>query len=316
MASSESPAVARRRVRLAVRAAREQASLTQGQVAEEMEWSHSKVMRIESGEVTIAPNDLRPLLTYLGVADRSVVDDLIQAAKISRRRSAWWDEPRFRDHLTPATRHLVQYEAGAAVIRHFQTMIVPGPLQIPSYAQAILDSYRHELSDEDIRVRVDTRMRRRETLLTRRDRPEILLLLDESVIRRRVGGLRVMGDQLTELTRLIRDKRVSIRILPFTVEGPLPLFGAYELYDLGGATGDTVLYRENHLADELVEDQVIVDRHLPVFEQLWNAAVDEPTTADMIADATKSFLADAPSADSRPRGVAETRPQRRRKTSG
>ena len=62
MTSPESPAGARRRVRLAVREAREARGLTQGQVAEAMEWSQSKVIRIESGEVTISPNDLRPLL--------------------------------------------------------------------------------------------------------------------------------------------------------------------------------------------------------------------------------------------------------------
>ena len=58
----DSPAIARRRVRLAVRDARLDKKLTQSEVAEAMEWSLSKVMRIESGEVTISPNDLRPLL--------------------------------------------------------------------------------------------------------------------------------------------------------------------------------------------------------------------------------------------------------------
>ncbi len=69
MAEGDSPTVARRRVRLAIREARDAAGLTQSQVAEAMEWSHSKVIRIENGEVTIYPNDLRPLLSYLRVSD-------------------------------------------------------------------------------------------------------------------------------------------------------------------------------------------------------------------------------------------------------
>src|SRR4030095_1797389 len=108
---SESPASARRRVRLAVRHAREHLGLTQSQVAEAMEWSLSKVMRIESGEVTIAPNDLRPLLAYLGVVGPAEVTALVEAAKISRQRAStartdWWDESPYRDTMTSAMRQL------------------------------------------------------------------------------------------------------------------------------------------------------------------------------------------------------------------
>src|ERR671926_1562016 len=103
MPEGDSPTVARRRVRLAIREARDAAGLTQSQVAEAMEWSHSKVIRIENGEVSISPNDLRPLLNYLGVKDRTVVADLVADARIARtrQRQAWYQTPRFREHLTP-----------------------------------------------------------------------------------------------------------------------------------------------------------------------------------------------------------------------
>src|SRR5436853_5521548 len=111
MPSGELPAVARRRVRLALRHAREQRGLTQGQVAEAMEWSLSKVMRIESGEVTIAPNDLRPLLAYLSISHKPTVEAMVEDARTSRRRrQTWWDEPEYREHLTPALRLLSQFE--------------------------------------------------------------------------------------------------------------------------------------------------------------------------------------------------------------
>jgi transcriptional regulator with XRE-family HTH domain len=69
MSTADTPAVARRRVRLALRAAREAKGLTQGQVADEMEWSLSKVMRIEKGDVNISPADLRVLLGYFDLTD-------------------------------------------------------------------------------------------------------------------------------------------------------------------------------------------------------------------------------------------------------
>jgi transcriptional regulator with XRE-family HTH domain len=83
MAEGVSPTVARRRVRLALREAREGNGLTQGQVAEQMEWSLGKVIRIESGEVSISVNDLRPLLTFLGV-NRAEIDSLVADARIAR----------------------------------------------------------------------------------------------------------------------------------------------------------------------------------------------------------------------------------------
>src|SRR4029453_14254658 len=84
MAEGDSPTIARRRVRLALREARERADLTQLQVAEEMEWSLSKVIRIENGDVSISPNDLKPLLGYLGIKDRALIAALIADAKIAR----------------------------------------------------------------------------------------------------------------------------------------------------------------------------------------------------------------------------------------
>src|SRR5882724_4466747 len=104
MAEDVSPTVARRRLRLAVREAREKAKLTQQEVAEQMEWSSSKVIRIENGDVTIAPNDLRPLLAFLSIRDKAVIGAHMSDAKIARRRqrAAWYTKPEIREHLTPA----------------------------------------------------------------------------------------------------------------------------------------------------------------------------------------------------------------------
>ena len=146
MSAADSPAVARRRVRLAVREARENAGLTQGQVAEAMEWSLSKVMRIESGEVTVALNDLKALLAYVHVTDPTTVATLLDSARAAKQRKMWWDEPQYREHLTPSLRQLVQYEVEATTIRGFSMTLIPGHLQITEYATAILEKYSRDLS--------------------------------------------------------------------------------------------------------------------------------------------------------------------------
>ena len=110
MAQGNSPAGARRRVRLALREARPRLNQTQNDVAETMEWSLCKVRRIEKGDVTVAPNDLPPLLAWLGVRGKERVDDLAQAAEISGQCR---DEPRFPDHVAAPLPQCVGHEAEA-----------------------------------------------------------------------------------------------------------------------------------------------------------------------------------------------------------
>src|SRR5689334_5249223 len=285
----DSPAVARRRVRLAIRDARLAKGDTQTDVAEAMEWSLSKVMRIESGEVTISPNDLRPLLAYLGVRNRQVVDDLVQAAKASKSRRQWWDEPRFRDNLTPAVRQLIQYETEASEARHFCVALIPGRLQTDAYARQLLGHYSDELSPEAMAVRLEARARRRDQLLSRRERPKIYLLLDESVLLRQIGSREIMGEQLSELSKYADEGWLTVRIAPFNK--PAPTLGPYELLYLGADDAQhAVMYRESELHDELVDDPGLTTRHRLVWDRFWFSSIDEENSAHLLHNRGEWFL--------------------------
>jgi transcriptional regulator with XRE-family HTH domain len=285
---SDSPAGARRRVRLALRRARDERGFTQGQVAEAMEWSLSKVMRIESGDVTISPNDLRPLLAHLGITDRAGVEALIQDARLARRRQMWWDEPKFRQHLTPNMRQQIQYEAEAIACHLFASVVIPGMLQTREYAQATLDGFADVLSADEIGTRVQARMRRRADFLNRREPPEVCVLLDESVTRRRIADDRITADQLLDLLELARQGRLDVRIWPFAQPGPPMMLGPFELLTLPG--GDDVMYRESMLLDEIVEDRANVGRHRISFDKQWQAALDAPASFVMLEACAKDLL--------------------------
>src|SRR5882672_10352870 len=122
MTSVESPAVARRRLCKTLRALREGRGVTQAQVATALDWSPSKVIRIERGDVTISRNDLTALLSFYDVGDPEVVGRLVEEARTARRRG-WWAEPRFREHLSPAMVQLLQYETEAQEIRSFHSAL-------------------------------------------------------------------------------------------------------------------------------------------------------------------------------------------------
>jgi transcriptional regulator with XRE-family HTH domain len=287
MTSGESPMIARRRVRLALREAREALDLTQSDVAEAMEWSLSKVIRIEGGEVSISPNDLRPLLAYLRIKDRKTIDGLIADAKMSRvrQRRFWWQEAPFREHLTPGTQRLIEFEREAVAIRYFAIYIIPGVLQTKLFAQAVLQQWQFGLSPEDIKVRLDTRMRRRNDMLTRTDAPTLSVLLDESLVWRPYGGRAVLIDQLTDLHRLASEGRLALRVVPFSMEAPLPTYGAFDLMYLkeDGDDENAVLYREFEFTDEIVEDRNRAAQYHTRFDELWHASMTEADTIDLLS---------------------------------
>jgi len=286
MAEEVSPTVARRRLRLAVREARDRAGKTQQEVAEEMEWSASKVIRIENGDVTIAPNDLRPLLTYLGVTDRALIAALTADAKIARKRQrqAWYQGPGYREYLSLPTKRLIEYEVEAAAIRYWSVFYMPGPLQTADYARANLESF----DDDDISERqrhylAEARRLRSEVVLQRLGTLKIFALLDESVFRRPLGGPNVFLGQLREMHRLATDELIKVRMVPFDFEAAVTNNATFDLVSLDeGDDGSEVLYREVGLGDEIIEDRTTTRRHHARFDKIWNDASTEGDTIDFM----------------------------------
>lgn len=279
MPEGDSPTIARRRVRLALREAREHADLTQLQVAEEMEWSLSKVIRIENGDVSISPNDLKPLLSYLGIRDKTAVAALVADARIARtrQRQAWYQTPEFRENLTDATRKLIEYEHEATEIRSYGIYYIPGPLQTPDYARALMTRFEDELSPDQIDRRVAARKLRREGVLSRAESGQVrfLVMLDESVLRRTIGGPVIFAAQLRELRELITKNVITLRMVPFTLDAPVTNNASFDLMTL--SEGE-VLYRETGLGDEMIEDRDATAKHRARYTRVWDEVADETTT--------------------------------------
>ncbi|HET8661195.1 MAG TPA: helix-turn-helix transcriptional regulator [Micromonosporaceae bacterium] len=288
MVLGESPAVARRRLRLALRKAREAKSLTQTQVAVALDWSLSKVQRIESGEVTVSSTDLRALLGQLGITDPDRVEQMVEDARTSRRRG-WWDDSRYREHLNQATMQLLQFESQATAVRSFHPTMVPGLFQTRAYAEFVLSFWSDVLSEEDRAVRFEVRMRRRDHVLDRPEPPQYLLILDESVLFREVGGAKVMADQLQELLVLTRKSNVILRVIPLANAAVLTMLGPFMIFDLDEEE-DAVLYRESHLRDEIVHTPNIIRRYRDVFEKMWDQSLDERASARLVEARAAAML--------------------------
>jgi transcriptional regulator with XRE-family HTH domain len=276
MASQPDPVVQRRRLRTDLRALRRKADKTQEQVAKAMDWSTSKLLRIETGEVRAAPSDVRVLSLYYGAPEKQV-EQLVEMAR-NARGDSW---PDFRDVHQQASLNFFGYEAAASLMRIYHATLLPGLLQTEEYAFGTLtDTFGFD--EEEVERRWEARSRR-QLVLDRDDPPEIFALLDEGVVRRQVASAGVMRRQLEHLIELGQSDRLSIRVIPFSAGAHPGMSGPFTLLEFPDPQDDDVLYLEHVDGDKIIRDEpAITVQYTERFFALERVALSEAKTRDLL----------------------------------
>jgi transcriptional regulator with XRE-family HTH domain len=284
-----SPTAGRRRLRNALRYARDVANLTQEQVAAAMDWSLSKVIRIETGAVSISTNDLRQLLLLYQVTDPSEVAELVELARVGRRRP-WWT--RYRDTVPGEYLSYVGLEDESSAMRSFSPAGMPGLLQTEEFAHAVVDaSWLTTFGDgpdhpapptpPEVRARVDVRMKRQQEVLQRPHPPEITAVLDEAVLWRQIGGAAVLRGQLLHLVALAQRPQITIQVLPFTASIS-HLLSPFVILEFSDPADADVVYVESSLEQTMLDgDQVATYRR--VFGRVQAASLPPDESLALIA---------------------------------
>ncbi|MFJ9634953.1 helix-turn-helix domain-containing protein [Streptomyces sp. NPDC101175] len=206
-----------RRLRKRLRAARERAGLTHTDVASRLEWSPSKINRIETGKVRLTLTDSQALLGLYGVEDAAQIEeiaDLVRAA----RRPPWWAG--YRGVAAEEFLQYLSFESSAIRIRNFESNLVPGLLQTEEYAREVLKASLGETSATDALLTL--RLERQERVV-RADGVELFFILDEAAVRRIVGSAKTMKNQCEKLLALNEMDNVTVKVAPFT-SGLYPQF--------------------------------------------------------------------------------------------
>ncbi|MFF9057426.1 helix-turn-helix domain-containing protein [Streptomyces sp. NPDC014882] len=276
MTPSVDPSLNRRKLRIALRKAREEAGLTQREAAEQVEWSQSKLIRVETGSVSISVSDLRALAHVYGITDRSVVAELEEAARGSKGHS-WWSS--YHDVLTPQFAQYLGYETAAARLHTYHPIVVPGHLQTRAYAEALLAP--RGVDADRIRRVVDLRMERQSRMFEGSGRLSSVFVLDEAAVRREIGGKEVLAEQLQQLTDFGARSDVTIRVLPFTAGAHYSTFGSFVV--LGFTDDDDLLYLEYATGSMTgSEDENLLEQYQRCYQDLTRLALDESDSLDMI----------------------------------
>jgi transcriptional regulator with XRE-family HTH domain len=272
------PATLRRHLRTELRRARTQAGLTQREVADALDWSPSKVLRIEGGQVAVSTTDLKALLQLYKIED----DDLVQRLASMARQSKQQPWSHYRDVISAEVAAYFGYEASAAIIRQFEPLIVPGLLQAEGYTKALLRLAYH-LNESTAERHIEVRQERQE-LLDREAPPEVFGILGEPVIQQMVGGPEVMRQQLRRLLELGTGPVTSIQIIPFAWDAHVGLRGPFTLLEFPEEGPPDLLYMESQSSAAVFLDaDRETNRYLNYFWELEAAALDRDESRDLIA---------------------------------
>ncbi|WP_194239861.1 helix-turn-helix transcriptional regulator [Amycolatopsis sp. YIM 10] len=257
-----------------LRQERDSKGYTQRDVAEALDWSPSKLIRIEKGTVGISVTDLKALLLHYDITERERVDQLVDMVKAGKK-PAWWHQ--YRDVYQQQFINFIGLESSAVRIKQFQGLIVPGSVQTPEYAAAVMRAYGS--SDEAAIERgVEVRMRRREELI-RSGGPELSFIIDESALLRQVGDTEVMVGQVRQLMELSAYKQMHIQVMPFSAGPNAAMVGSFIVLELSDEQDDYAMLLETPDGNMLVEepnDQTA--RYWKFFNDLQQMALSEDDT--------------------------------------
>jgi transcriptional regulator with XRE-family HTH domain len=270
------PTVRQRRLAQALRELRHEAGLTQDAVAARMGWHTSKLFRLENAR---SPRvdwlDVRELMDMYGVRSPHR-EALIQLAK-DARMMGWWTP--YRDVFTGS---YVALEDEASAMRLYCPELVPGLLQTEDYARAVIRAVRPGYDDESVERRVTARLTRQKVLLDRASRPDLVLVLNEAVLRRLVGDAQVMAAQLQELHDAGQQRRVSLQVLPFSAGAHASLEGGFVLIQFPGEDDPDVVYVEGIMGDLYLESVEEVKRYQSAFERIQAVALGPQESLTLI----------------------------------
>jgi transcriptional regulator with XRE-family HTH domain len=274
-----SPTVRRRRLGAELRRCREAAGLTIEVVADRLEFSTSKVSRLETGQTGASPRDVRDMLTLYQVATREL-EALVALARAARQKG-WWQP--FGGVLTGA---YVAFEAAASMILSYEAQCVPGLLQVEEYARALLAAVRRELSEEEREDRVRVRMAR-QTLLTQDDPIDFRVVLDEGVLARSIGGAEVMRKQLDHLVAVAALPNVTVQVLPLSLGAHSGMEGSFSILRYPDDADPDVVYVAMATGGVFQEKSDELSRYSMVFDHLREAALPPAESAQFISTMAK-----------------------------
>lgn len=280
MARKQSPVAQQRKLLSVLKDARDALDYTQQSVADALDWSPSKVLRIEQGKSGISVTDLKALLLHYGITDPVQVAELVELARATKRPSWMSQHKGFGKDFV----QFVELESVAIRCRYVQASIISGLLQTRAYATAMVGA--DGADPATVERGVEVRLHRQEILGP--DGPEIFMIIDESAFHRVVGGPEVMREQLLHIKDVAAYDNVSVQVVPFSAGVHSAMKGSFSILELSEDEEDFTLFLEQVYSDTLLnDDSERVREYLNYFFQLEKFALPASETPRIIDERLK-----------------------------
>ncbi|WP_405464413.1 helix-turn-helix transcriptional regulator [Streptomyces jietaisiensis] len=200
-----------RQLRLAteLRRLREAAGLTAREAAAMLGVGPAQITHIESGLAGVSEKRLRRLASHYACSDEDFIAALTSMA--TDRTRGWWEE--YRGLLPNAFLDLSELEHHSTFLSEVSVVFVPGLLQTEAYARALFSSRVPELTAEELEMRVRHRMARQRITVPYE------VLVHEAALRIRVSDRAAWRAQLLRLVELSEAEHVTLRVIPFDLDG-------------------------------------------------------------------------------------------------
>jgi transcriptional regulator with XRE-family HTH domain len=280
------PSVRARKLARELRRLREAAQLTGEAAAGQLGWSSAKVSRIETARTPVTVSDLRRLLNLYGARDADA-DRLVDLARTSRERG-WWDS--YVGEAPSEFATFLGFEAEASSVSSFSALVVPGLLQTEDYARAMLNSLLL-IPPREVERLVEVRRIRRDRLYQADKVPLILhAVLDESVLRRQIGGRDVLRDQLKHLVSAATElNNVELLVLPNSVGAHPAATGPFAILSFPRPGDPEIVSVELLDSHVFIEGEKAVYRYTLVFNELTAKALDPAESLAFINQVIKDL---------------------------
>lgn len=263
---------------------------TQAQVAQKLEWSQAKLMRIEGGKQSIRRSDLLALLRDYSVDDTET-ERLLLLSRESNR-TGWWD--RYRDRVRDQFIRVTGFESGARTIGNTENQVIPGLLQTRDYAEVVTGDSPYSTAERS--AHIELRMERQTQVFARNPAPLLTFLMDEAAVWRHIGIRRdpeIMPEQLQHLIDVTESGQVDFRIIPFSRGSHAGMFEPFYLLGFDGPLPD-LLYRERTGPDPAPEFGDVAEEYKEQFALLYENALDTTATTDLLRRAVTAMRARQP----------------------
>ena len=280
-ATTISPTVGRRWLAQEIRRLREEAGLKQSDLAKRLRCGAPKIAHIESMRNPVNGPDLEVLLPFLGVpADR--IDWYLRLADLAQEKG-WWDGNR----AVPSWFSLyIGLEWGASELHEWDMGFIPGLLQTPAYAEALLALDASD-AGTPLDERIGARLQRQSAL--HREREPLLLhaIVDESAMHRAVGGEAVMREQMEHLIEMSEHPRVALQLMPFQAGPHRGQLGSFHVLRFPRDGDPGVVYLENQRGGLYLEEDDEVASFATEFGDLRNRALSQDDSAEFLVQRMK-----------------------------